>query len=298
MLASFENTTRFFSGIQRVFEGGLASNPEVNGQWLQVATRVPSSTEREDYQWMTGVEGLREWIGPRILTQLSAFTYTIENRNFERSYEVPIRKLKDDIFNIFRIQAADLGGAAAAWPNQLVFLEGLVNGITTLCHDGQNFFDTDHVVNGVTYSNYVSSGGLEAWYLLDTRRLLKPLIFQVRESPTFWSLADPGGEGARMNDRLVYGADARGNVGYGLFHTAFRRHDALNEANLIDTVQKMSTLTNDEGFLLGINPNLLVVGASRRHEADKLKRQLILATGEESYAAKIMPDVLYHPLLP
>lgn len=61
----------------------------------------------------------------------------------------------------------------------------------------------------------------EAWYLLCTRRPLKPIIFQERKKAEFTSLIKPDDEHVFMEKQYLYGVDSRCNVGYGFPQMAF-----------------------------------------------------------------------------
>ncbi|WIW70615.1 Mu-like prophage major head subunit gpT family protein [Anaerosinus gibii] len=60
-----------------------------------------------------------------------------------------------------------------------------------------------------------------AWFLLDTSRAIKPLVYQERKKPEFITINDPHSENVFMRKEYMYGVDARGNGGYGLWQLAF-----------------------------------------------------------------------------
>lgn len=55
----------------------------------------------------------------------------------------------------------------------------------------------------------------DAWYLLCTKRSLKPIIWQERKKPQFTSLTNENDSNVFMKKEYLYGVDSRGNVGYG-----------------------------------------------------------------------------------
>lgn len=65
------------------------------------------------------------------------------------------------------------------------------------------------------------SGEDSAWYLLCTKKSLKPLIFQERKAPKFVSMTDEKDENVFFNRQYIYGVDARANAGYGFWQMAF-----------------------------------------------------------------------------
>jgi len=58
------------------------------------------------------------------------------------------------------------------------------------------------------------------WFLLCTRRVIKPIIFQSRVPVEFAAL-EANSENGFMRDEYVYGVRARYNVGYGLWQFAY-----------------------------------------------------------------------------
>src|SRR5690606_27387688 len=102
--------------------------------------------------------------------------------------------IRDDNLGIYRPLFEEMGMSTAAHPDRLVF-ELLKNGFTELCYDGQPFFDTDHPVldeDGKEISVANTDGGSGTpWFLLSTRRALKPIIYQEREQFEFVAKDDP-----------------------------------------------------------------------------------------------------------
>lgn len=264
-------TTGFKANFQQGFEG-------VAPMWERVATRVPSSTAAEEYGWLGAFPGMREWVGERQIKNLSQHGYTIRNRPFETTVSVPRPSIEDDQFGIYAPMMTEMGRAAAEHPDTLVY--GLLKaGFSTNCYDGQFFFDTDHPVIGAdgverSVSN-VQTGANAPWFLLDTRRALKPLIYQERKKAEFIAKDDPSDDRVFMRNEYVYGVDSRGNVGFGFWQMAFGSKAELNETNLQAAYTAMTTLKGDEDRPLGILPNVLVVHPSLKFKADELlKAQL------------------------
>lgn len=264
-------TTGFKASFQTGFDG-------VAPMWEKIATRVPSSTASEEYAWLGAFPGMREWIGERQIKNLAQHGYTIKNRKFEMTVSVPRTSIEDDQFGIYAPMMQEMGRAASEHPDTLVY--GILkNGFATDCYDGQFFFDTDHPVigaNGTEASvSNMQAGSSAPWFLLDTRRALKPLIYQERKKAQFVAKDDPSDDRVFMKDEFVYGADSRGNVGFGFWQMAFGSKADLTEANLQLAYTAMTSLKGDEDRPLGILPNLLVVHPSLKFKADELlKAQL------------------------
>jgi phage major head subunit gpT-like protein len=60
------------------------------------------------------------------------------------------------------------------------------------------------------------------WYLFDTRKPIKPLIWQLRRTPTLVSKTQPTDEGVFWDNMLHWGVDGRAAAGYGLWFLACR----------------------------------------------------------------------------
>jgi phage major head subunit gpT-like protein len=61
-----------------------------------------------------------------------------------------------------------------------------------------------------------------AYYVLCTKRAVKPLIFQNREAPEFAALTKPDDENVFKRDEFLYGVRARGAAGLGPWFLAVR----------------------------------------------------------------------------
>ncbi|GAB6191148.1 Mu-like prophage major head subunit gpT family protein [Desulfocastanea catecholica] len=268
----------FNSAFQRGFDG-------VKPMWDKVATMVPSTTGTEDYGWLGAIPGMREWLGDRHINNLAMSNYSIRNRKFELTVGVPRDKVEDDQYGVFAPMMEMLGQSANEHPDELVF-SLLASGFTTPCFDGQFFFDIDHPVidaAGVTQSVVnVQAGALAPWFLLDTRRALKPLILQMRKRPQFVKKDRPEDDNVFTKDELVYGVDDRKNAGFGFWQMAFGSQLALTDVNFELAYDAMSAFTKNGGAPLGIKPNLLVVGSSNASAARKIVQAQLINGGESN----------------
>lgn len=60
------------------------------------------------------------------------------------------------------------------------------------------------------------------WYLLDTTKVIKPLILQVNKKVEFTALDKPESEANFMRREFRYGIDSEDNAGYGLWQLAYK----------------------------------------------------------------------------
>ena len=107
------------------------------------ATTVPSSTGETNYTWLGQMPGMREWIGERTIQNISAYDYTIKNKNFESTISIPRNAIEDDQYGQYSTVFAAHGEEAARHPNILCY-EVLKNGFSEKCFDGKTFFAEDH----------------------------------------------------------------------------------------------------------------------------------------------------------
>lgn len=65
------------------------------------------------------------------------------------------------------------------------------------------------------------AGKDDAWYLLCTARPIKPLIYQSRKKAKFVGLTDEKDPNVFFKKTYIYGADSRGNAGFGFWQMAY-----------------------------------------------------------------------------
>ncbi|WP_102798728.1 Mu-like prophage major head subunit gpT family protein [Bowmanella denitrificans] len=283
------------TGFKKNFEDG-----KVKGQpmFQEVATVVPSSSKSNTYGWLGQWPGFREWIGPRVMKSMKEHAYSITNKDFESSVEVDRNDIDDDNLGVYAPMFNEMGYAASVFPDELVF-PMLAAGFTTVCYDGQYFFDTDHPVNAevdgtgadTSYANAIIDAGYvgEAWYLLDTSRSLKPLIFQDRKGMQFVAMDNPNDEAVFTNKIFRYGVDCRCNVGYGFWQMAIGVKKALTRDTLWEAINLMRSFKADGGRPLGLGKNTLtlVVPSSLEKLAKQINTREMIDEGGVSVSNEL-----------
>lgn len=282
MIINSSNLAILFRAFKTAFQGGFAG---AASQWQKVATRIPSSTSIEDYAWLGQIPGMREWIGDRQINNLGQHDYSIKNKKFESTVGVDRDHVDDDQYGIYNPLMAMLGQNAAEHPDQLVFAL-MALGFATPCYDKQYFFDTDHPVvqedKSVASVSNMQAGSENPWFLLDTRRPLKPLIFQDRKGANFVSLDKETDQNVFMKGELIYGVDSRCNVGFGFWQMAFGSKAVLDATNFEAAYDAMGAFKGDHGKPLGVVPNLLVVGSSNASAARKIVQAQLIDGGDSN----------------
>lgn len=247
--------------------------------WAKVAMDLKSSGSEEVYGWLSAMPQMREWLGDRVINGLSKSDYVIKNRRFEATIRVPREHIEDDKLGVYAPQLRMMAYNAASHPDELVF-EVLRKGFELPCYDGQFFFDGDHPVedaNGVvqTVSNLQTGSGTP-WYLLDTSRPVKPLVFQERIPYTPQNLTSDSDSHVFMRDEYLYGMRARVNAGLGLWQLAFGSKAPLTMPNYVAARTALQNMRYDGGRIMGVTPTLLVVPPAHEQAAREiLKSQRI-----------------------
>ena len=292
--------TALFTGYRAEYQRMYGETPT---SWERIATLIPSTSKSNTYGWLGQFPKLAEWIGARVLKDMAAQGYTITNKLFEGTVSVPRTSIEDDEVGIYKPLFGEMGRAAKVFPDELAY--GLLPlGLSTLCYDNQNFFDTDHPVypnvDGTgaakVVANLIDEAGGTPWYLLDTSRVIKPVIFQERTKPELTTMTKADDEAVFMSDTYRYGVRYRCNAGFGFWQTAFCSKLALNTANFNSAYDAMTAFKADGGRPLGIKPTLLVVPTTLRTAAAEVVQVARLANGADNPNAGIV-DVLVTPWL-
>lgn len=287
MIINRGNLQNIYTGFKVIFQnafGGAKPNYE------KVATIVPSTTSQENYKWLGNIPRMREWIGERIIQNLTNYDYTIKNKDFELTIAVDRNDMEDDTIGLYNPLVQQMGQSAATHSDEITF-ELLAKGFENKCYDGETFFGS-HKVGKKTYQNkgtkkltiesygaaranmmstltengkpcrvmpnllvvppqlegaarkilfseqiegttnvYKDSAELlvmpelatspEAWFLLDTSKPVKPLIFQQRKKPQFVAKNNINDDNVFFKKEFIYGTDSRDNAGYGLWQLAY-----------------------------------------------------------------------------
>lgn len=282
MLINAGSLQGLFQGFKTSFNKGLDSAPS---HYKQIAMVTNSTTAEETYGWLGQFPSIREWVGDRVVKNLTAHSYAVRNRVFESTIAVPRTNIEDDQYGIYGPLMAELGRSAGEHPDQLVFAL-LALGLTTPCYDGQYFFDTDHPVRNAdgtmgSVSNFDVGGGAgDTWYLLDTSRAIKPLLFQERIPYDFQQLTQEGDENVFLRDEYLYGVRARSNAGFGLWQLAYASQADLDGDSYAAARAAMMSFKGDEGRPLGIMPDTLIVPPSMERDGRRLlQNELVVDMG-------------------
>lgn len=285
------------TAFSTAYNEGLAS--AAASMWPRIATKVPSSTGENEYGWLGSFPNVREWIGDRQVQNITTSGYRIKNKEFELTIGVKRNHIEDDNIGIYSPMFQHMGESVGAKYDTDVW-SLLKAGFTTPCYDGQYFFDTDHPVlneTGQEVSVANTDGGSgNPWFLIDDRRVLKPLILQIRKAWQFVPKDDLKDDNVFKRGEFVYGVDGRFNVGFGFWQMAWGSKQTLDADHYETARVALSGMKGDHGRPLGIVPRLLIVGPSNERKARKLLTSA-LATGGETNEFQGTAELLVVPWL-
>jgi phage major head subunit gpT-like protein len=112
--------------------------------WVDAVSNYFTSDMPEETYAMLGMPPvMREWIGGRQAKGLRDSSFAIRNKHFEATLEILLSDLRRDKTGQLRVRMAEFSGRSVShFARMLSTL--IVNGATSVCYDGQYFFDTDH----------------------------------------------------------------------------------------------------------------------------------------------------------
>lgn len=264
-------------------------NANATSLYKRLATTIKSTSKTNTYDWLGKFPQMREWVGKRVLKDMSEATYQITNKKYEATLGVDRADIEDDNLGLYSTIAQSMGQEANDFLDREI-AKLLKNGFTSTCYDGQNFFDEEHPVfekvDGTGSKKLVSniykktsSDSSEPWYLLSLDRPLKPLIHQERTGMELESLTDPKDESVFMEDLVRYGIRYRGNFGYGLWQQAVASKADLDADAFEAAYKQMQEFKRDGGDPMGIRATALVVSPSLQSAAEKILKRTVLDNG-------------------
>lgn len=112
--------------------------------WINLISNLfGSDQDSETYAWLGQVPQMREWLGGRNAKGFSDQNFTIRNKHYEATIDILVRWLRRDKTGQAMVRIRELAlRSNSHWASLMSTL--ILNGPSTVCYDGQFFFDTDH----------------------------------------------------------------------------------------------------------------------------------------------------------
>ena len=273
------------TSMQARFNRGLQN---VNDDWKQIAMLIGSNGKSNTYAFLSQFPAFREWVGARLHKVAKETSFSVTNRKFENTLDIPVEDIEDDNWGMYADIAESYGMSVHDLMNDLMFSK-LKAGFAEICYDGQFFFDVDHPVYpnedgtgvAVMASNVQIAGAPgEPWALLCTERAPKPFYLQERTKAQFIPKTSAvTSDSVFENDAVSYGGRWRGEAVFGFWQLAFGSNDVLDAANFEAAFQSMESVKGDGNRILGVTPDVLICGPANRSAAEQLLKAQQNAAG-------------------
>lgn len=120
----------------------LESNPGM--AWIDgVSNLFNSDQASETYPFLGQSPTMREWLSGRQAKGLASESLMITNKHYEATLEIELRDLRRDKTGQIEARVNEFADRSQThWASLLSTL--IINGTSTVCYDGQFYFDTDH----------------------------------------------------------------------------------------------------------------------------------------------------------
>lgn len=134
---------------------------EAVGHSDKLANTINSSHAIETSAWMQRIDGMREFLGPRVIDNMKHHDQILKNREFEKTIGCKATDIKDDSLGLFNQRIELLARTAAYLPTQLI-LEALAAGETisntATTFDGLPFFSASHDLDSAGVQSNLTTG--------------------------------------------------------------------------------------------------------------------------------------------
>lgn len=282
MLINRANLDILYTAYNTAFRNGLQLD-QAASQFEKIAMVVPSSVSEEKYGWLGKIPSMRKWVGERVVHNLIQHDYSIRNLDFELTERVGRNEIEDDQYGVYAPLFELMGQGTQAHKDESVW-PLLKAGFSTVCYDGQYFFDGDHPViasdgSMTTVSNTSTETGGTPWFLADLR-MYKPIIFQQRKPADNLVRRDQEqDDNVFTRNEFEYGVHCRDNVGYSWWQTIYGSRADLTAANYNAAKVALTAMKGDHGRPLGLRPNTLIVPPALEMKARQILKAEFLANG-------------------
>lgn len=143
------------SGMKTTF---MANYKTAKPIYPEFTTEIKSTKRTEDYGRLGANSQMKEWIDERQPKGLRDFGFSLKNKHYENTIAIDVNDLEDDQYGAYITRVKMMPADAVKTYDRLA-AQTVVDGNTTVCYDGQNFFDTDHQEgNSPTQANKRTNG--------------------------------------------------------------------------------------------------------------------------------------------
>lgn len=153
-------TSDFLAGLmtnyRAIFKKALDETFDEFQLYKEIATQIPSTTDKESYAWLGANPTMSEWKDKRIIKAPHPFDYTLTNKHYEGTIGVNRDTYEDDKYGIIAPRIQGLAKRAIRHYNEMV-ISALDDGASNVAFDGSNFFaDTRTLGNSANIDNVLA----------------------------------------------------------------------------------------------------------------------------------------------
>lgn len=282
MLINSQSLAALTQAVNAMFARGLE---RAKPNWNKVAMEIPSVTGENIYPYLKKLGNIRKWTGDRVVQNLAKGEFRIVNDDYEETHAIPRNAVQDDQYGLYGALFEQTGNNVATFADKSVY--GLLAAaFTTTGPDGQYLIDNDHPVGKpgqeVSVSNHMGGAG-SAWFIVDSSKVFKPIIFQPRKAFNLQQFFDEKDPRVFWNKEFVWGVDGRAGVGFSPFwQLIVGSKQTLDVTNVQAALQAMASFKDDDGEPLDLMGTTLVVGASQAEVARSLINRELINSGESN----------------
>jgi phage major head subunit gpT-like protein len=145
------NMNALFTGYSQSFRDAFGLAPNVYEKFSMI---VPGAQPIMEYPFLEAFSGMREWIGPRQVKNISSKKLTVTEKPYEDTVAVKRRDIVADKYGVYAPLVAQMGLNAGKLWNDLAIAAMVANGNWL---DGAPFFGTTRTYGANTVSNYTTN---------------------------------------------------------------------------------------------------------------------------------------------
>lgn len=130
------------AGLKTDFDLSLAQ-PAFTPDWAQIATRIGTTLPTQNYGFLGYGATMEEFKDEVREQSVNQYTYALSDKVYKADMNVDRKSLEDDQYGLLKLRVMGLADETTRFWNELAYGQ-LDAGFSTLCYDGQYFFDSDH----------------------------------------------------------------------------------------------------------------------------------------------------------
>ena len=252
--------------------------------WQKFTMREKTRNKSKYFAWLSKFPRLEKWTGKRVHKTMAKHSYSVEVDRWTSTVDIDRAELEDEGPNVYQHVPATAKESVDLQRNEEIFR--LLNE-DVVCHDGQNYFDTDHPIypnvdgtgTTTTYSNLLGdkTDGNPAWVLMQTKGTIKSVVLVERDKPELKNTKDTD---PYFEDE-IWSMGVRVREGYGVTfpQLALKSYEILDEKNFQAALSALQGMKTDGDRLMHIKPDLLIVPPGLEAKARKLLEAQFNAAG-------------------